>query len=548
MRIKSLRSEQLTLLAALFFVFACNSVFWTRLLAVLQPHRAGDWLFVGVFALVLLLLFNLALTLLAMPYVLRPALTLLLLITPVVVYFMDAYGVMINVDMLRNAAQTDPAETRDLLTLKMGLYWLLLGGVPLFALWRTPLVYRSLKKEALLKMGIVGGSAVLIAMLSFSFYKDFASVFRNYRELRFILAPTNYLQAASKFIQHSANLKPIKAEPIATDAHRLISAKQVSEENKKPTLTFIVVGETARAANFSLNGYARKTNPLLEQQAGLIYFKQMQSCGTDTAVSVPCMFSKFGRNDYSHSIALHHQGLLDVLQQVGYKVLWRDNQSGCKGACDRLPTENTANLKDPALCKSGECWDEILLQGLQDKIDHLTQDTVIVLHMMGSHGPAYYKRYPPAFEVFKPVCKTSQLDLCTRDEIVNAYDNSLRYTDYVLSSLIDVLRSNSTKVDSSMTYISDHGESLGENGMYLHGTPYMLAPDEQTHVPAMMWLSDGYAQQAKVDLNCLKKQATVKHSHDDLFHSTLSQLKIQTKEYRADRDWFAACRSSGAGL
>ena len=534
---KTLRSEHLTLIAALFFILISNPVFWQHLYDVQQPSNFHGWLFMAVGALFLIVVLNLVLTLLALPYVLKPVLSLLLIITPFVVYFMAQFGVMINVDMLRNAVQTNTTETLDLLTPKLALYWLLLGGLPLYFLWRTPLHFRPLRREALIKLAIVLASALLLGLISFGFYKEFASVFRNHRELRYLLAPSNYIQATSSYLKQNAKLKAVVVAPIGLDAKR--SAVVAS----RPTLTVIVVGETARAANFSLNGYDKETNPLLKQQAGLINLPAVRSCGTDTAVSVPCMFSMFERRSYDADQAKSQQGLLDVVQRAGLQVLWRDNQSGCKGACDRVPNENTRDFAEAKLCDDGECLDEALLQGLQEKIDSLQRDTVLVLHMMGSHGPAYFKRYPAAFAKFQPTCDTAQLDQCTQTQITNSYDNSLLYTDYVLSNLIDLLRKNSAKVDTAMTYISDHGESLGERGLYLHGTPYLLAPDQQTHVPAMLWLSPDYAKRAQIDLACLQANAGKKYSHDNLFHSTLGLLNIQTSLYQKELDWYAPCRN-----
>ncbi|WP_051534684.1 phosphoethanolamine transferase [Deefgea rivuli] len=536
-RIQPLRSEHLTSIAALFFVFACNGVFWQHLYAVQQPSHFAGWLFMVIGALFLWLTLNLLLTLLALPYVLKPVLSFLLIITPIVVYFMVQFGVMINVDMLRNAAQTNSSETLDLLTPKLALYWLVLGGLPLYFLWRTPLVFRPFQREALIKIGIVFASAILLGCISVGFYKEFASVFRNHRELRFLITPMNYIQATSSYLKQNVKLKAVPVAAIGLDAQRN------TVPHARPTLTVIVVGETARAANFSLNGYAKDTNPRLKQTAGLINLPQMRSCGTDTAVSVPCMFSMFEHSNYSADQAKSHQGLLDVVQRAGFDVLWRDNQSGCKGACDRIPNENTRAFAEAKLYQDGECLDEALLQGLQEKIDTIQRDTVIVLHMMGSHGPAYYKRYPAAFAKFQPTCDTAQLDQCTQTQITNSYDNSLLYTDFVLSNLIDLLRKNSDKVDTAMTYLSDHGESLGERGLYLHGAPYLLAPDEQTHIPAMLWLSPEYAQQAQINLACLQQRAGQNYSHDNLFHSTLGLLNIKTALYQQELDWYAPCRN-----
>jgi len=255
------------------------------------------------------------------------------------------------------------------------------------------------------------------------------------------------------------------------------------------------------------------------------------------------MFLDVGRDRFEATLALRREGLLDVLQRAGVAVRWRDNNSGCKGVCDRVPYEDLSNLRVPGLCRDGECYDEILLHELQYHLDKLDRDAVVVLHMKGSHGPAYFKRYPPAFEFFTPVCKSIELDRCPRQDIVNAYDNTLRYTDHVLSLTIDLLRRNAKRFDTAMLFVSDHGESLGENGLYLHGIPYALAPREQIHVPMLLWLSEGLRERLRIDVACLEARRREPSSHDNLYHSVLGLMGVRTAIYRPDRDLFRRCLS-----
>jgi lipid A ethanolaminephosphotransferase len=231
-----------------------------------------------------------------------------------------------------------------------------------------------------------------------------------------------------------------------------------------------------------------------------------------------------------------------VLQHAGITVRWRDNNSGCKDVCDRVPHDDLSKMRLAGLCRSDECYDGILLHGLQAYLDKQDRDTVVVLHMKGSHGPAYFKRYPSAFEFFTPACDNIQLDRCSRQEIVNAYDNTLRYTDHVLSQTIDLLRANAQRFDTAMLYVSDHGESLGENGLYLHGLPYALAPREQIHVPMLLWLSDGLRERLGINAACLRAQQHAPLSHDYVFHSILGLSNVQTAIYRPKLDLFAPCR------
>lgn len=536
-----LRAEHLTALFVLFLLSLCNGVFWQKFIEVQQPDSIRSWVFIGLGFVFLFTVFNAILTLLAWPYVLRTVLSLLLLITPFVVYFMAQYGVMINAEMIQNAIETNPAEVRDLFSFQLVLYVLSLGLLPIFVLWRTQIEFRPVRNELTIKGWILAGSILVLSLIAASYYKDFASLFRNHRELRYVLVPSNYIQASSKYLKRSSALKPVPVQVVGEDAH----TGQRWEGVKRPSLTVLVVGETARASNFSLNGYERETNPELKKIPDLINFSDFRSCGTDTAVSVPCMFSMFNRDAYSDELGKSHQGLLDILQRAGLNVMWRDNQSGCKGACDRVAHESSSEDSDPSLCRDGECWDEILLKKIPAQLDALAQgqqSAVLVLHMMGSHGPAYYKRYPEQFGVFKPACTSNQLDKCTEQQIRNSYDNTLRYTDYVLAKLVGLLQKNQDRVDTAMVYVSDHGESLGEHGLYLHGSPYLLAPEDQTHIPAMMWFSPLYQRSRSVNTQCVRQKAAKSYSHDNLFHSVLGLLDVQTKTYQSKLDLFAGCR------
>jgi lipid A ethanolaminephosphotransferase len=307
----------------------------------------------------------------------------------------------------------------------------------------------------------------------------------------------------------------------------------------------MVVGETARAANFSLNGYSRLTNPELAQVPGLLNFGNMHSCGTATAVSLPCLFSGLGRAHYTQRSAQGQEGLLDVLRHAGIEVLWRDNNSGCKGVCDRVASEDVSvPLRGDPLCNDEECFDEILLRGLRQRIHDSRKDMVIVLHQKGSHGPAYWKRYPASFNRFGPACETSDLAKCSQTSIVAAYDNTMLYTDHVLARAIALLELSGREdgVDTAMMYFSDHGESLGENNLYLHGAPYFIAPEEQRHVPFMLWLSEGFRHRFKLDQTCLNARTGQQFNHDYIFHSTLGMLNISTAVYNPGLDLFNACR------
>lgn len=536
-KLKPLRAEWVTLIASLYLLFGFNAVLWQHVSSIVPGDGPGLLLRLA-FAMLILCAFNLVLTLLAFRPLFKPVLAALFMISAGVAYFMNRYGVLIDIGMLRNTVETNATEVRDLLSFKLLAYLVLLGVVPTVLLYKTPIVYRSFPRELLSKLLVSVATVGVLGAVALLNYQGLSSLFRNHHELRLMIVPSNYVGATIAYAREEVGTAHVPLRTLGEDAVRA----QPATAQARKSLTVLVVGESARAENFGLLGYGRDTTPRLSKEPGLVAFSDVHSCGTETAVSVPCMFSNLTRKQYDAGKAKTQEGLLDVLQRAGIAVHWRDNQSGCKGTCDRVAFEDVSNLKDPALCANSECHDEILLQGLESMLDNLQQDTVLVLHQMGSHGPEYFKRYPQAYERFTPVCRSNALDKCDRQSIINAYDNTLVYTDHVLATLIDILRSRQATVDTAMVYLSDHGESLGEYNLFLHGTPYMLAPEQQKHVPMLAWFSDGYRKDYAVDTDCLERSRNQPLSQDNLFHSMLGLLRVRTSVYNAQLDLFASCR------
>lgn len=538
---KSLRPESLTFLASLLLLSLYNIPLWQHIFSIVPADASGLGMRLA-FAVMVLAVFNFVLVLLSFRWVFKPVLVALFLASSAVAYFMSQYGVLIDANMLRNIAETDVNEVRDLLSLKLALFILVLGVLPSWLLWKLPVRHQPLRRELLGKLVLAVGSVAVLGVVALANYQGLASLFRNHHELRLLVVPSNYLNASYGYLKEQLVVAQEPLRQIGTDAQKA----PAWQAHERKSLTVLVIGESARAENFGVLGYERDTTPLLKGQQGVTAFSNVRSCGTETAVSVPCMFSNMGRSDYDAAQARSQEGLLDVLKHAGLAVSWRDNQSGCKGTCDRVTQENLSHQKDPVLCSGGECHDEILLKDLQAYIDQLKDDSVLVLHQMGSHGPEYAKRYPKRFEKFTPVCASNALNDCSQESIVNAYDNTLVYTDFVLSNLIDLLRKNQDKVDTAMVYIADHGESLGEYNLFLHGTPYVLAPDQQKHVAMLTWFSDSYRKDFALDTGCLGKERDKPLSQDNFFHSVLGLLQVQTKEYKAGMDLFAPCRAAPA--
>ena len=531
--------QYLTLAAAAFFVLVYNFSFWeTFFVATGGVQLANVPLYLASFTL-LALAFNAFLTLFSFRYVIKPVLILLFFVTAFSSYFMNRYGIAIDASMLQNVMETDVHEATELFSWSLVLTISLLGVLPSVLVYRLKLAFPPLRRALLINPAVIVVSLLVAGVLMMGFFKTLAPAVREYRQMRFLLTPTNVIQAGNSFFKHKMARATVIA-PLGSDAMK----GTLWAQQKRRTVTIMVVGETARAMNFSLNGYKRDTNPLLSRQAGLLNFSNVQSCGTATAISVPCLFSGFARVDYSEDKAKAQEGLLDVLSHAGLQVLWRDNNSGCKGVCDRVTYEDMSKPKDgDPFCNKEECFDERMLQGLPEIIRNAKQDLVIVLHQKGSHGPAYWKRYPPAFQRFGPVCTSNELEKCSRESIVAAYDNTIAYTDYFLSKTIDLLRAAGAadNVDTAFMYFSDHGESLGEKNMYLHGAPYFISPIEQRHVPFMLWLDQGYRDRFNLDQRCLEARRGQEFSHDNVFHSFLGMLNVSTAVYNPRLDIFHAC-------
>jgi len=527
-------STNRVLLAAALFLAAFTNLAFFRNLATTFADTPWGLLHMLSVGLILFLATVLLLVLFSYRPLLKPALSLVFLAAAAAAYFMDTYNVIIDQDMLVNVMATDSAESGDLLTPRLFAYLGLLGLLPTLLLWRIRIPPVTLRRAWGPRLLLVGSSALIIlalVLISSAFYAAFV---REHKELRYYSNPLTPVYAAYKYGKSRLRSGAEQVMPIGEDAQR--PGGDIDRE-----LVIMVLGETARADHFSLNGYARETNPKLARH-DVISFTDVSACGTSTAISVPCMFAVYDHGEFSPRKAKSTQNVLDVLQHAGVTVLWRDNNSNSKGVADRAPSEDFRSPKLNPICDV-ECRDEGMLWGLQDYINRQASgDILIVLHQMGSHGPAYYKRYPEAFHVFTPTCDTNQLDSCSEAEILNAYDNTILYTDHFLHKVIELLRRNDEHFETVMLYASDHGESLGESGVYLHGLPYWLAPDAQTRVPVIMWFGRNYHDVETASLRQLRDEPL---SHDNIFHTLLGLFEIHSGVYDGSMDILQKSRDLG---
>jgi lipid A ethanolaminephosphotransferase len=529
--------ETLALVAAVFFSVFGNLAFWHEVLATGDLHgangfRSGVSLFVLVTALQTLLF-----CLLLYRPIAKPVLALLLLASSGAIHFMSHYKVYFDADMVRNVLHTNAHESSELLTLSLVVALLLYGALPALAVWRVRLKPRATLASAILArsawIAAAAGVAMASALVSF---QDLSALMRTHHDLRHLITPGNYLVGLVEVMSESeVRVRP--RQPIGLDASLPARA-----HGSKPTLLVLVVGETVRAQNWGLGGYARQTTPSLARLA-VLNFADVSACGTSTEVSLPCMFSPYGRQDYDKKRINGSESVLHVLDHAGIRTQWRDNQSGCKGVCDGLQIISFEHGKDSEECLGESCLDEDMLAGLAEEIAAESGDLVVVMHQLGNHGPSYYSRYPPRMRRFTPTCDSDDLGDCTRSQIVNSYDNALLYTDEFLAQAIALLGEQQSH-DATLLYVSDHGESLGEGGLYLHGMPYAIAPSTQTKVPMTMWFSAGFTAARRLDGACLRAVAARPASHDNLFATILGLMRVRTAAYAPELDLLSGC--SGA--
>ena len=534
------------LLAALWIAGIGNLALWRSMADLPEVANARGLAFGIGFGVAIAAIHVALFSLLAWRWTLKPVITLFLLAAAGGAYFMLSYGVVIDRSMMVNVLLTDGREARELLSLRMLGALLALGVLPAALLWRARIAWttplRQLRQNAIVFLA----ACAVLASAGGLFFQDLSATMRNHTQLRYLINPLNSFYALAIVGRQPVQRSGVAVLPLGEDAHLPALAT-----GAKPPLMVMVVGETARADHIGLNGYARDTTPRLGSEPGVASLRNVWSCGTNTAASVPCMFSNLGREAFENRPA-NTEGLADVLQRAGYAVLWLDNQAGgCKGVCDRVPKVDYRALQAaaPELCQGDECFDEVMLRGLDERIARLPAErrargVVVFMHQMGSHGPAYYLRSPARFKRFTPECTTNALQQCAREQVVNAYDNTIAYTDHFLASTIDWLKSREAQWAPALVYVSDHGESLGENNLYLHGLPYRFAPDVQKHVPWISWFSPQFERQSGVATACLKAKADERLSHDDYFHSALGLLNVQTRVYEAARDIGASCRAA----
>lgn len=486
--------------------------------------------------IILTFAFIIIFSLLALPYLFKAIQIPLLLTSSLAFYASLKYNVMFDYSMIENVFETDTGEAFTYVNLGSVSYFIFLGLLPAWIVFKMKITYaKSITREIVNRLLLVIAAVIGILLIAFFYYKDYASIGRNNSYLNKMINPAHAYNSF-KYVKRTYFTKKLNYKIIGQDA------SLESSTNEKPTLMILVIGETARSQNIFYNGYARNTNPYT-QDMGIISFQDVSSCGTATAHSLPCMFSNMNRANYNKSRAINQDNVLDVISYAGVDMLWLENDGGDKEVASNFSKIEFTSQDSLDLCDAGSCYDELLLQNIDERIQKNKGNQFIALHIKGSHGPTYWQRYPESKARFTPACNQSDIENCSDQEIVNVYDNTLVYTDYIIARTIKKLAEYSKQYNVALMYISDHGESLGENGLYLHGAPYVIAPEEQTQVPWFIWFGNNYADAKGINKQCLLDKANNDtFSHDNLFHTLLGLYGVETTAKDSQLDIIASCK------
>ena len=423
-------------------------------------------------------------------------LAVLFIINSLAIYFINTYSVILDVSMMGNVLNTKYEEAVSFFSVKLLIYVVILGIIPSIYIARVKII-NSTWKKFLVNISL---TLAFILGLIFANASNWLWVDKNAKELIGLAMPWSYVVNTSRFYIHER--KKNEKEILLPDA--------TIKDNQK-SIVVLVIGESSRSQDFSLYGYNRNTNPLLSKIPNLFHF-DATSAATYTTAGVKSILSHSSYGEL-------YEILPNYLNRNNVEVIWRTTNWG----------EPPVHIKDyqdrnvlVSKCKGEGCnYDEVLLDGLKEQIRASNKNKIlVVLHTSTSHGPTYSKKYPPQFETFKPVCNSVELGSCSHDELINAYDNTIVYTDYILSKVIEDLK-QFKDYNSTMLFVSDHGESLGEKNLYMHGLPLSIAPKEQYEIPFIVWLSDGSRQ--------LKPNKVLSQNH--VFHSVLNFLNIQSPIY-----------------
>lgn len=475
-------------------------------------------------------LFNLFFSLIFYKKTTKSLSIIFLIFNSLTLYFINTYKIQIDIYMLTNLFETNVKEASEFINLKMFIYFIFLGVIPSTLIYFLKIDYteksHKLKLISLIIIPIIAILSLACSKNSYIFLK------KNKRIINYVI-PANYIGGTGRYV--SKNIKFVffqkKVKSITAN-----SQFNLNIDNNKKILFIFVIGESARSMNFSLNGYDRETDKFLKEQKNLISFSDTQACGTTTNHSIPCMFSHLAKENFTIEKGRQYENLLDFFKKFDFDIKWRSNNGDCKNVCNRISYSSVNSFNSTG-------FDDSLIINLKKEIKAINkQNSFFILNQRGSHGPLFYKRYPNDFEIYKPACKKN-IRNCIYNELVNAYDNSIYYSNYNLNEIINLLKTKEDEYNIILLYISDHGEGLGgAEGVFTHAMPYNEANDYVLKVPFILWFSENSELAFNIDLQCLEKKKNDKLSQDNIFHSILGLFNIQTQYYNETLDIFKSCK------
>ena len=446
----------------------------------------------------------------------------------IALYYMQFMGGCISYDLMESVFETNKREALELFSIITTILLLFYVAVCVFAINALKFKFERIITSIVVRLISVLLCLVIAGGIIYIKYNTLSIFIKNNNLLAYYINIDNYVGNSYRVIRDKFKGKIVREV--------LDEKPAIKRNNNSKKFIVLLVGETSRAMSYSLNGYKRETNPYLKkylQEGSLINFENATSCGTATVWSVPCMFDYRTRKQFNKK--KYFENVLSLTGKAGVSQIWYENDDGAKMQHQRCEYVAVQERKHP-LCSNNECKDEILIEDLDNEIKKFSgdNDRLIIMHMIGSHGPLYYLRYTDKFAKFKPECKKNNTHECSKEELYNAYDNTILYQDWVISQMIERLQKmkqdkKNKDVDITLLFISDHGESLGEHGFYLHAFPYSIAPKEQTHIPFFIWTTDdklGKTLQEKAKLN---KEGNLDVSHDNLFYTLLGLLNVESK-------------------
>ncbi len=454
----------------------------------------------------------------------------------IALYFTVNYQVILDRTMMGNIFNTRYTEASDFFGWRLLLYIIILGLLPAWLIVKTTITPTKRLKLSMHMLIILVFSSIFI-YLSSSTWLWFD---KNAKQLGARIMPWSYTINAIRYqvSEYEATRNRVLLPPatfVTNDPTQKNLAINNGSINKN--VVILVIGESARAQNFSLYGYERDTNPLLKK-SDIITLKNTVSCSTYTTASVGCMLSHKSDNSM---FSAQYEPLPSYLKRHGVEVIWRTHNWG-EPPIKVDSYEKAEDLRNK--CTADDCaYDGVLLTELKDRIaSSHSQNILVVLHQSGSHGPSYSKKYPKSFEKFKPVCDTVELRQCDNQSLINAYDNTILYTDYFLNNTVNILK-GLENTSSVLMYMSDHGESLGEHNVYLHGTPYSVAPKEQKDVPFLVWMSPLFMKEHHVSPQDISQDSA--YSQANIFHSVMGAFNLTSAIYDKQLDIYSNKHQKG---